>query len=326
MSNAVEHARAQFATETTEHQMTVLHDDGVYRHLRFAKPGTGIWSWNLITWPGHLAVAGDVGNGWSFSREHDMFEWFGDGEINPSYWWQKMPHQLRTAGKHYSEDLLKQLAHEHIEEWSIGKKQRARAAAAFDEAWFCVPTDERAQRDLISEFIFTDKRGTQHDFGPDTVEWGAEDFDHHFLLALFAIVHGIRMYRDATAAASPSSSVHARSSLERMPFTADKGGTFVEFVQRDEEPHTLVIGGAGRGRIPAAIEHAPETQPMTGRIVTAAFEDGVDRPPFCGLEDCECPDHDVPPVPAGTYVTIRLDEDYPVRLSGVTIHTEGTSL
>lgn len=55
-------------------------------------------------------------------------------------------------------------------------------------------------------------------------------------------------------------------------------------------------------------------QVMTGEIRTAAWEDGIEREPYCGLEDCECPDHDGPPPPAGTYITIRLDEDWPVGL------------
>ncbi|MHA3723803.1 hypothetical protein ACXR2T_07980 [Leucobacter sp. HY1910] len=45
-----------------------------------------------------------------------------------------------------------------------------------------------------------------------------------------------------------------------------------------------------------------------GRIVTASFEDGESG--FdCGLEDCECPEHDQSPMAAGTYVTIKLDQD-----------------
>lgn len=45
---------------------------------------------------------------------------------------------------------------------------------------------------------------------------------------------------------------------------------------------------------------------LTGRIVTASWEDGTLTD--CDLEDCECPEHDRDPVPPGTYVTIRLDD------------------
>ncbi|KJL45584.1 hypothetical protein [Microbacterium trichothecenolyticum] len=197
---AIERAGRQLASNTTEHRMEVLHDDGVYRHLRFAKPGSWVYGFDIVTWPGHLAVSGDVGDGWSFSRLHDMFEFFGHREVNADYWWEKMPSQLRDRAKHFSEDLFKQIAHEHIEEWPIGKKQRAKAIAKFDEDWDWTPASPEHQREYVAEFKFTDKHGQTHDFGPDTWEWGAEDFDHHFLLALHAIVFGIRKYREYEAA------------------------------------------------------------------------------------------------------------------------------
>ena len=62
---------------------------------------------------------------------------------------------------------------------------------------------------------------------------------------------------------------------------------------------------------------------LTGRIVTASFEDGIDRGPSCGAEDCECPDQEGEPTPAGTYITIRLDEDAPVGLWRVAVTREG---
>lgn len=57
---------------------------------------------------------------------------------------------------------------------------------------------------------------------------------------------------------------------------------------------------------------------MTGRIVAASFETGGSN--FdCGLERCECPEHEAPPLPAGTYVTVRLDEDCQVGAGKVRI-------
>jgi hypothetical protein len=85
--------KIRFDQVVTEHEMTVLQDDGgVYRHLRFRHPGTVIYSFNLITWPGHLAIAGDCG-AFMFARTHDMFEFFEastNGAINPHYWSEKL--------------------------------------------------------------------------------------------------------------------------------------------------------------------------------------------------------------------------------------------
>lgn len=61
---------------------------------------------------------------------------------------------------------------------------------------------------------------------------------------------------------------------------------------------------------------------MSGQIVTASFDDGEDHGFLCGLEDCECPEHEGSPRPAGTYITIRLDDDHPVGLWRVAVQRE----
>ncbi len=50
------------------------------------------------------------------------------------------------------------------------------------------------------------------------------------------------------------------------------------------------------------------TEAMTGEIRALTFEDGKPHRYDCGLDGCECPDHeDDTPRPAGTYITVRLD-------------------
>lgn len=93
----IRRAREQFLANTGRHRMTVLLDeldDGrPYRHLRFAKPGTRIWSFDLVTWPGHLAITGDL-QSFTFRRLHDMVAFFrsrhrGEPTVNPGYWAEK---------------------------------------------------------------------------------------------------------------------------------------------------------------------------------------------------------------------------------------------
>lgn len=72
----------------------------------------------------------------------------------------------------------------------------------------------------------------------------------------------------------------------------------------------------------APADPAPDAQSMTGQIRGLTFEDGEPSEPSCGLEDCECPDHDVTAPPAGTYLTIRLDGEpavgfWPVRIERI---------
>lgn len=64
---------------------------------------------------------------------------------------------------------------------------------------------------------------------------------------------------------------------------------------------------------------------MTGQIVTASFEDGIDRGPECGNDECDCNEHEGAPRKAGTYILVRLDEDVPVGLWRVTVDREEAS-
>src|ERR1700760_3629526 len=86
-------AREAFDREITRHEMKVVRDDGLYRHLRFKRPDTGMYYFDLITWPWHLCITGDASDGLVFSRTEDMFTFFGsspDYRINPKYWAEKL--------------------------------------------------------------------------------------------------------------------------------------------------------------------------------------------------------------------------------------------
>lgn len=38
-----------FSMQAQNHQLSIVRNDGLYRHLRVHKPGTRIWSWDVIT-------------------------------------------------------------------------------------------------------------------------------------------------------------------------------------------------------------------------------------------------------------------------------------
>ncbi|WP_051844059.1 hypothetical protein [Streptomyces sp. NRRL S-813] len=112
---------ARFARDTAGHKMTVLHDDGLYRHLKFMNPEHGsIGAFQLITWPYNLVVK----TGWTFHFDidatEDMFEVFRrtarTGEINPGYWEQKV-RAGRDEIEGYEPDLLKWEIATTIAQW-----------------------------------------------------------------------------------------------------------------------------------------------------------------------------------------------------------------
>jgi hypothetical protein len=111
----------RFAKETAAHEMTVLHDDGLYRHLRFKDPNYfGYW-FDLITVPGVLIFRGD-GASYVFARITDMFEFFRAGarddgliHINPHYWAEKLTSDSDSVMK-YDQDLFERQVKEYVAE------------------------------------------------------------------------------------------------------------------------------------------------------------------------------------------------------------------
>jgi len=220
-TDAAERAREEFAA----HEMTVLLDQGLYRHLRFRTPGTFSYSFDLVTWPGHLAVVGDIGDH-VFCRLTDMVEFFaGDarrGTINEHYWAQK----------------LVAPSHMHVREWSWERYEKCVAEwldSACDQLvrhqrgdgkWFMSPLriEHGAGRDgaallrqavsdqLTGPYAEIDDLDSAHralrDFEHDGVsisdswEWDLTEYRFAFLLACWAVSFGVRMYLDATAKAA----------------------------------------------------------------------------------------------------------------------------
>lgn len=107
---AREAAAKRFADDTQHHRMTVMLDQGLYRHLRFVRPGRSEYWFTLTAYPGALVVDGDMGT-WVFRRLPDMFEFFrtDSGRINPGYWAEKLTAMPEGGYAEYSQDLVKAL-------------------------------------------------------------------------------------------------------------------------------------------------------------------------------------------------------------------------
>lgn len=99
----------RFRQDTANHELKILHDDGLHRHLLLRNPRSSEYWFEIVTWPGSLTIRGDVGDGYTFSRERDMFPFFRNeyGGINPHYWAEKLGGGRRSV-KEYSENLLRQ--------------------------------------------------------------------------------------------------------------------------------------------------------------------------------------------------------------------------
>ena len=189
MSRAKEPSHARFMRDVVRHEMKVVVDHELHRHLRFRRPGDYAYHFEIVTWPGYLCIAGDMGC-YVFSRVPDMLRFFrslqGTDQINPDYWEQKLQAEARERVKAYDGAVMRRWLEKEIEGWP----ERARAEAREDvlrhadnkiDVW-------RA----LDDFRFEDGE-TVYEF----VDWYEADFDsytYHYIWCCYAIVWAIAQY------------------------------------------------------------------------------------------------------------------------------------
>lgn len=121
----------KFLKDVSTHEMTIIRDDGVNRHLRFKRPDSGSYWFDIVTWNGILVINGDMGN-YMFSRIDDMFNFFRTApndwnynknglSINPSYWSEKLLAIDNNGGngniKEFDKNKFREQVKEHFENY-----------------------------------------------------------------------------------------------------------------------------------------------------------------------------------------------------------------
>lgn len=84
----------QFVEDVSAHQLTIMRDAGVYRHLLCRNPKFDkMYAFEIITSPNLLLFHGDCGT-FVFSRLHDMFQFFRSdcvrSDLPLGYWSEKI--------------------------------------------------------------------------------------------------------------------------------------------------------------------------------------------------------------------------------------------
>lgn len=203
MSNCNEE---RFLRDVKEHKMFVERDEGLSRHVRFKRPGTICYSFDLITWPGHLCISGDCGT-YVFSRIDDMFDFFRTGQsykdshpeqklfINAGYWGQKLLSICRQGGyKEFDEDGFRERVTDHYNMW-VGDDDRDDEfpkelwSAIEEEVLSKIDNGEHAAYAAVQEF-----RHSRFQFEDFFDGGGCERPTFHYLWCLYAIAWGIEQY------------------------------------------------------------------------------------------------------------------------------------
>lgn len=200
-------AWAAFQKDTAGHQLTVLHEDGLYRHFRMAAPGTRMWSWDIVTWPGHLATSGDIADGLTFSREMDMItgffgkmrgnrSYYSDGapSIDFRYWAEKLQGEQRKSVREY--------VHEHFTAF-VQDTLNERLADGYRTNLTQETVDELIAEANALEPYESEARSwlEEHDEEfPDSWEYDFKDYTFHFQIACYAVNTAVQAYLAQPAA------------------------------------------------------------------------------------------------------------------------------
>ena len=200
---------ARFARETAGHQMTVLHENGLYRHLRFASPNGGGYRFDLITWPNRLTFHGEPGT-YAFSvwPTEDIFDLFRDSSVgdkpNYSYWHEKLIAGSEPAIQFSNDRFDKQVAHELAE----GENKWHGVTDAWNDklhgflAEYSTETEQGARYAAYDfSYLPEDAESWEEPFKfSDNAHWVLDDYDWRYLWACHAALYGIGQYDAARAA------------------------------------------------------------------------------------------------------------------------------
>lgn len=198
-----------FLKDVASHEMTVLSDDGVRRHIRFRRPDSGTYRFDLITWPGALCYTGDMGT-YVFSRLEDMFQFFrtdrregGALGINPGYWSEKLV-AVNSHGRHggsaveFDEDRFRDVINQYRVEWirdsrdTLTKDERRELwEAVDDEVLSMIHEGESAAQQAAYGFSHG---GFQFE---DLFEFNLTRFTYHFIWCCYALAWGVGKYDEA---------------------------------------------------------------------------------------------------------------------------------
>ncbi|ABX49138.1 hypothetical protein Sbal195_1967 [Shewanella baltica OS195] len=198
--------RASFLNDVAEHQLTILKDDGVFRHMELSQ-GSFEHRFEITTWPQHLCISGDMGC-YVFSRVQDMFCFFrqsgDDWGVNASYWEEKVLAECKTDGTRefdvkQADQRLEQFLQWFVEGLDPTKEEEAEAiSSATNAVKEFTQNRENAEWDVVYRLNNWD----EEDAGGMTLDdfWdGWKDrFTYRFIWCCYAIVFAIRQYDEAT--------------------------------------------------------------------------------------------------------------------------------
>lgn len=211
----------KFLADVAAHQMIVIRDEGLYRHIRFKRPNSGCMHFDLVTWPGYLAYSGDMGC-YVFCRIEDMFEFFrmdrndwnfnrnGGLSINPGYWSEKLMAvdcgRSKGSATEFSEERFRRVINEYRVRW-IRENRHGLTKDERRELWEAVDEEVLSRGDSEHEAMQAAYGFSHRFFGPtfeftDFLDHDFTVFTYRFEWCCYALAWGIQKYDEAKMVAA----------------------------------------------------------------------------------------------------------------------------
>lgn len=197
----------RFLEDVKDHQMEVIANNGINRHLKFKNPENSYYWFEIITWENTLCISGDMGT-FVFKRTPDMFNFFIFGEndfnyrekqtlqINRGYWHEKLVAVGTDDGSteycpEQLEDQLKQELKEYCEE-----NEDTLEEDFFDNCWedlsYCIGETIEESISSLSDFEYGDYKIY------DVHGYDFETYTIRYVWCLYAIVWAIHQFNKLT--------------------------------------------------------------------------------------------------------------------------------
>lgn len=221
-----EDVKSRFLHDTKDHTLEILHDDGVYRHLKCTNKGSSVYRFDVTTWPGYLCLSGDMGT-FVFARVNDMLRFFRPGDyawerdpehglvINLGYWAEKLQTPKRGDGKTVTEfsqalfrDAVESYVVDHIESNEPAEDVEEDERRQWEESIEELRTQLEDEVFSVTEEWGGDEAHTMavqaaQSFGEldmnEIYEHNMRDYTYHFQWICYAIVWAVIEYDKAVA-------------------------------------------------------------------------------------------------------------------------------
>jgi hypothetical protein len=185
-------AIADFQKQTAKggRSIEIRHESGIYRHIT-VRSGEGILDVHITTWPGYLAITGDMGD-FVLCRLNDMFEFFRHDRVNLGYWAEKA---VAGATKEYEESFAREKVKDIVVEYFA---ENCEGVENGDEIQEILDSFDYENEYALRESI----RNSEHEgIFPDFWEVNLQTYTYHFAWCCECIRWAVHEYDKMKGAA-----------------------------------------------------------------------------------------------------------------------------